>query len=270
MDRELLKTISKEAIKTIIDLDSANFIITPEIYTKIFNETCENKNINTSNLSDDIEVQEIIKESIIEINNFFKNTKDKLFKLQKITDKIDIALKEKDNKAISKLKSEIKKLKKELNLLEDKIYQDKLTKAYNKQWLIEKKLDKNLKFLKDSSFALINIDEFENINLKFGYEAIEKILVYIVRELKKYYSEIIKFERDEFILFFDEDNIDSMEYFLNRFRDKLYLKSFYTKGKMFNISISYGIIDFKKDESFQDKLDETDNLMQEYRKRNKR
>ena len=270
MDRERLKTISEETIKAIVNLDNANFIITPEIYKKVFNEICESKNIDTSNLDNNLEIQEMIKESITEINNFFKSTKDKFFKLQKITDQVDIALKKRDNKAIAKLQSEIKTLKEELNSLEGKIYQDKLTKSYNKQWLIEKKLDKNLKFLKDGSFALVNIDRFENINLKFGYESIEKILIYMVKELRKYYSEISKFERDEFILFFDEDDINSMGYFLSRFRDKLYLKSFYTQGKMFNISISYGIIDFKEGECFQDKLDEVDLLMQEYRKRNEK
>lgn len=265
MDKELLKTISKESIKTIINLDDLEVIITPEVYKKIFSEICESNNIDISKVCDEVDSKSIIEESMLEINNFFNSTKEKFSKLQNITDSAHKAIVNRDNSAIKLLQSQIEELKEELNSLEEKIYIDKLTKTFNKHWLIEKKLGQDLKFSTDGVFALVSIDDYEEINHTYGYETSTKCSIYIVDELKKYYNEIVKFEKNEFILFSDE-SANHLKNFLNRFKDKLSLKSFYTKGKVFNISFSYGVTEFKKGDFFQYKIDAVDELIQESRK----
>ncbi len=263
MDKELLKTISNESIEVIVNLDTLeDIVVTPIVYKKVFSEICEKHGLNITQVCSEIDTKTIIKESMLEINNFFNSTKDKFSKLQNITDSVHKAIKEKDNTAIKELQNQIENLKQELTSLEEKVYIDKFTKIFNKNWLLEKKLNKSLKFLDSGIFALIDIDDFEEISQTYGYETTNKCILYIVDELKKYYKEIVKFDKSEFIIFSSE-NKSSLENFLTRFKDKLSLKSFYTKGKVFHITFSFAVVEFKKDDFFQDKIDVVDELIQE-------
>lgn len=261
MDVLTLDAISKNVISVIKELSESNIVVTPLIYQKIFFEVAQSYGIDSKQIYASLISETLLEDSMLNLKNIITQTKSSCNTLSDITNETYEAINTQDSEKITTLKRKVETLQEELLRLERKLYQDKLTLAFNKQWIIERKLDSELKFNNSGILALVNLDGFSKVNDKYGYDVGNKILKFLAGEFLKSINEVVRFEGDEFLIFFDLQNVESVKNYLDRFRWALKNKFFNSKGKMFTISFSFGVCDFKKNQLFQDILDITDELM---------
>jgi len=267
VDNKLLELVSKEAVEVIKNFQLSNLVVTPHIFQKIFYELCEYHSISPTEFNMPLISESLITQYVLDVENILKDTRSSYNELHNITAETYDAIVNKDDKKILSLTKKIEFLQDELLKLEIKLYQDKLTKVFNKQWLIEKKLDDKSKLKNRGVLAIVNLDKFSKINDKYGYDIGNKILIFFSEELLKNSLEVVRFEGDEFLIFFDNENLDSISKVLKTFRTKLNNKSFHLKGEIFHISFSFGVTSVEKDDYFQDKLDFIDDLMRDDKNR---
>ncbi len=141
----------------------------------------------------------------------------------------------------------IEQLLKEKEVLEENINRDYLTKVYNRR-----KMDMDLKeainhkniFLLTSIF--INIDDFANINEKFGEEIGDKVLEYLASKLQKHSKlldgEVYRYLDDFVILcYIKKDRLISK---LNDLKEDIKSQINYYKKEDISISVSMGVAFF--------------------------
>lgn len=264
MNKSMIEFLSKSSMRVANSLEAQNFAITPQVYIKIFSEFCEEEGLDIESVCDDMDLEKAFNQSVAKIHKVAMEVKEEVKNLKTLTDKTKIAIKNRNGKDIEELEDEIIELSNRVNLLESKIYLDNLTKAFNREWFLEKKLDENYNFIDDGFIVLLNIDELKDINKKYGFEIGDKVLIFLVEELKEHgVYQVVRLGGSEFLLFFDEEYKEAVANFMKKFKNILSQKSFYAKGKMFHISFAFGITEFKNGDFSQIKLDELDELIVE-------
>lgn len=116
---------------------------------------------------------------------------------------------------------------------------DGLTGVYNKRCLM-KFLDKLSKLEQDNSLCMIDIDNFRDINTKYGHVEADKILCNLVRVFKKCVRKtdmIFRFGGDEFVIIFKGILKEQAYHVFSRV-----LKELKTK-KYLPLSVTYGFAD---------------------------
>jgi len=256
---DILKDISNLALHTSLNLDN---IVTPRIYTKLFCELCSEKGVDTSKIDKNIDIENTIEKSIYKMNKLYKDTKDGFLLLKDTTSEAKIAIEQKDEEAIENLQGKVEKLEDKLSKLEQELYNDALTKVYNRKWLMDKNLDKDESFSKDGFLAVIDLDNFKIINDTYGHIIGDKTLSFVANNLKKLQnSQTVRYAGDEFFLIGDLADLKTVHKELAKLRDEITKQTLYSKGNKFHISFSYGIDKYKKGDSFKEAVATVDKLM---------
>lgn len=150
--------------------------------------------------------------------------------------------------------------KKKINLLDESnkkhkedSYNDTLTGAYTRlylnKWLKENKLN--------HSIAFIDVDNFKDINDKYGHQKGDQVLKEIVLIVKNEIREndiIVRYGGDEFIILLDCLCEDIATMIIERIRKKIKESSLLG----LEVSFSYGISELKNTSDFYDVLKEID------------
>lgn len=260
MSEHILKSVTEQSLKTSFNLDT---VITPDAYKKIFLEFCKLENISYRECKD----RDFTKESLVKLEKLLDSTKRGVIELKSKTDRVSEALKSRDLDTILELEIEIDSLQKKLNLLERELYIDELTKCYNRKWLYDKKLNQNQTFKRDGIFALIDLNDFKAINDTYGHITGDKVLRVVVDFFKSYIEEVVRYGGDEFLLFLEQGrDLNSVKSLLSRAQKSLSNKKLSYSNHIFNISFSFGAIDFKFGDNFLDKLEAVDSLMYKNKK----
>lgn len=133
--------------------------------------------------------------------------------------------------------TDISKLKESEEKIEYLAYHDPLTSCYNKVFL-EEKLEKEE--LEHSALILLNVDNFSYVNLSYGFDIGDKLLVGISNELKELCkeSEIFRINSDEFALLCDDTT--DVKANIEKIREHFNRVSFYIENININVSFSYG------------------------------
>ena len=135
--------------------------------------------------------------------------------------------------------ADISKLKDSEEKIEYLAYHDLLTSTYNKVYLEKQLL--NEKFNATSSLILLNVDNFSYVNLSYGFDIGDKLLVGIVNELRGIcvVSDIFRINADEFAILTQND-LDLKEN-IEKIRAHFAKVSFYIEDININVSFSYGV-----------------------------
>ena len=133
--------------------------------------------------------------------------------------------------------ADISKLKESEERIEYLAYHDLLTSTYNKVYLEEKLLDASSTI---SSLILLNVDNFSYVNLSYGFDIGDKLLVGIANELKGLCqkSEIFRINSDEFAILNAGDM--QIKEKIENIRAHFAKVSFYIDDINMNVSFSYG------------------------------
>ena len=158
---------------------------------------------------------------------------------------------------------ETKELREEIRELQRLVYEDTLTKVFNRRWFEDTYLKEgNTAFSKSGSLVIIDIDRFKRINDAYGHVIGDKVLIHVAEKLKESKGSIVRYGGDEFIVTFSEaitrNEIEEELEGLMKFFEKVAFKL--AKGE-FKVTFSYGISSFREDESFLSVIDAADKEM---------
>jgi diguanylate cyclase (GGDEF)-like protein len=124
-----------------------------------------------------------------------------------------------------------------------------------------------------ASLAFIDLNNFKPINDDYGHAEGDKALIAFTQQMKSSFRETDLFARlggDEFVVLFSNSSRESAADAMKRFSDSL--EEFnQTANRGYNISFSYGIVEFdpEKHHSIDALLTEGDSLMYKYKKQRK-
>jgi len=151
-----------------------------------------------------------------------------------------------------------------------KAIKDKLTGLYNREFLFEvlKKISEKTKRA-DSKFILIFLDlnNFKNINDKYGHEEGDRVLKKVANILKqsfRKYDIVVRYGGDEFIVVIESINNINMHKILKKLEEKI-KKSF----AKYNVSIAYGIASSDESDNIEKLIEIADMRMYQDKKTKK-
>lgn len=164
-----------------------------------------------------------------------------------------------------KIQSSIKEMYDEKNKLKKIVVRDKLTGAYNRNFLDEyiKKIQAiNKRQKENSALVMLDINDFKKINDQKGHifgdkvlKLVSKVIVSSLREMDVF----IRYGGDEFIIVLPETTVEKADKVMQRVTEELEAQS--EKEINMKIAISYGISFFGESQDYYKAIKTADDLM---------
>ncbi len=155
---------------------------------------------------------------------------------------------------ISKLKEREEKLMWEKRETEKLAYLDHLTGLYNRRFLEEKYEDikRNHSLF---SLVFVDLDNFKEVNDKWGHEVGDKLLTNVAEFFKKNFRDydiLARYGGDEFCIVLLNVDKDTAEKIVHRIKERFEIEMMSSFG--LNLSFTYGIAEYPKDGESLDTL----------------
>jgi diguanylate cyclase len=266
-----------------------NVNLTPYNYYKLFIETATQNGLNLTDLKKYLyeeykedELTDQIKERIEriidnvkkEISNASQNISESLIAQENLNledasnayeeieklKKINLSLKMNLEKAMRNIDLERESLEK----VKVKVYRDSLTGLYLREYL-QVKLKENLyymeRYVRIFSLFMIDVDDFKDINDKFGHQIGDNVLWQIGNLIKKNIrsSDIpVRYGGDEFVILMPETDINSAKKVAEKFTDKMSKVIFKKKDEEFKVTFSIGLTCVRKDDTLDSIMERVD------------
>ncbi len=250
MDKE-----THTAFKTLTDLIKVQIesldIVLPRRYSILFSDLAKANKIDLSG-------EEVINNELLD---------DKVVKhVEKLSDsatKAVTAIETNDAEKLQEVLTETQALREEIEQLRSAVYEDTLTKVYNRRWMEEHYLnsDKTV-FVVNGMLSMIDMNDFKHINDTFGHISGDKVLFYVASQLRRSGGHVIRFGGDEFFVLF-EDGItkDKANLKLHNIRELVIKKQLRSEGKTFKTSFSYGLVEFSSGDTVESVVHSADEEM---------
>jgi len=171
-----------------------------------------------------------------------------------------------------KLKIEILKRKEIEEELNNIVNTDVLTNIYNRrklEFLINIEIERAKRYNKDLSIIFFDIDNFKQINDELGHKTGDKVLVKLANTVTNNIRKIDHFGRwggEEFVIILPETNNFNASEVAYLLRDKIYSADF---GIENNITCSFGVTQYKDDDTEDSIITRVDNAMYDVKKSGK-
>lgn len=231
--------------------------ITPERYNTIFLEEAKKLGMDITDIS-----------GVCSIADTFQ---DHCNRLEQNTNSAITAITNNDADALNTIKNDVETLKNEIAILKDLVYEDGLTKTFNRKYLTDKVLDTDENFLTDGVIAIIDLNDLKYINDNIGHNAGDKVITLLASKLKELTKETIRYGGDEFILFFkNESDIAATYKKFHALRELLLQKNYKFQKHAFQISFSFATLRYDAGTKFEESLDMVDAQMYIDKKKNKK
>lgn len=158
---------------------------------------------------------------------------------------------------------ETKALRNEIEKLRQIVYEDALTKSYNRKWFEDNYLCAEMHCMKkDGILAIVDLNKFKEINDTYGHIVGDKVLIHVAKTLKKTGADIVRYGGDEFLLMFSASESSSdIRHKIEEMIERFSKISFKVEKESFKVSFSYGISPFEKDSSTNNIIDFADKEM---------
>ncbi|NLC28346.1 MAG: GGDEF domain-containing protein [Campylobacteraceae bacterium] len=174
------------------------------------------------------------------------------------------------NQVLNELQSSeetIAKLKRKIEILERESNIDSLTKAYNRKALLED-LGEILKFgderVLDLHLALLDADNFKNINDQFGHIAGDKTLIYITKLLQNSLrrgTRVYRYGGEEFVILLNRVNYKDAIKTIERVLVEISESKLFYKGNNIRLTLSAGLSTHRKNDTPEDLIDRADKAL---------
>ncbi len=231
-------------------------IVFPSQYGKLYAESARSLDIDLS--PDELLNSEMLNEKVIH----------HIITLASCTEQAIEAIESEDKKTLQIVLIETKSLRDEIHALQKVIYEDTLTKCYNRKWFEDTYLDIDQQTMcSDGTMAIIDLNKFKIINDTFGHTVGDKVLIHIANKLKESGGKVVRYGGDEFLVIFDgsessseiKTNFDAM--ILNCSK-----KSFKVEEESFKVSFAYGLAPFTRGSDLNQIIDIADKAMYRHKK----
>jgi len=259
LDTQQLQEITNNTLKEVRNYD----IVTPEFFADTFYD----KAIKINPDIDKNELKREGKDGILEkVLHIQKETQEQTIILKDNITLASKAIEDKDDKSLGEVKNNIDDLYKRIVQLEEQVYLDELTKVQNRKWLFEKVLENN-HFKEDGALTFVDVDKFKVVNDTYGHVAGDKVLI-IIAKLTTHLegSKTIRYGGDEFITLSQKSDAKQQQQFFTTINSNLTKKDLHYREHSFKVGISFGSVDYKAGDSFQEVLEKVDKLMYEHKK----
>ena len=254
MDLHSLKVLTNDTLKAIRKFD----IVTPELFKETFLTKAHEHNITV-----DLEelAEQTIDMTLHKVYQIEEQTKENTHQLKKNIDMATTAIDQQDLKLLEQVQEQMEELTHRIAMLEEQVYLDELTKAYNRKWLFEKFLIDG-KFIKNGTMIFIDIDKFKVINDSYGHVTGDKVLAMVTKLVKALKNtQTIRYGGDEFIVISLDEDKQTFEHHMHMLSKSLDNKYFKFQGNTFQVQISYGIITFQAGDQFEQTIETVDQKM---------
>ena len=254
MDLSSLKVVTNDTMKAIRKYD----IVTPELFKETFITKAMEHNIP-------IDLEELANQSmkftLHKVYEMEEKTVENTQILQQNIDMAKIAIDQKDNHLLQQVQQQMEELNHRIAMLEEQVYLDELTKAYNRKWLFEKFLI-NEQFTKSGTLVFLDIDKFKQINDTYGHVTGDKVLAMITKLTRSIVgAQTVRYGGDEFIIISPVQDKQQIEHQMCMLSGTLDNKHFKFQGNTFQVHISYGIHNFNSGDHFHEIIEQVDQKM---------
>lgn len=156
---------------------------------------------------------------------------------------------------VSLAQSKINQLETELQAMGEKVHEDHLTGILNRRGLdsaFEREAARSIRHQVPLCFALLDIDNFKQLNDTHGHKVGDDALVYLVESVKdttRPEDVVSRYGGEEFVILLPNTNLEEGVQILSRIRRNLTKKFFLHENKRLLITFSAGIAQFCSGES---------------------
>ncbi len=192
--------------------------------------------------------------------DFDKTMNEVAQKLTQINESTGHAIKAIDEQDTSGLKDAYSKLKayqERINELEQDVYTDDLTGAYNRKYLLGKELDEDENFQTDGHLMHLRINNFLTINKEHGHESGDAVLRFVTKSLQKRLRpmgiHLIRYLGVQFVALVKPAVAKKVERIFNETVNTILEQKFKThEAKVFSIKLEFEHQAYKKGDCFRD------------------
>lgn len=243
-----------EEVKHIVDIHKVVF---PAYYGRVYARVA--KKHGAELLANEVLHKEMLDEKVVR----------HIVSLAGYADEAVEAMETKNQDKLEDIIKETKKLRDEIKELQGLVYEDSLTKCYNRKWFEDKFLKEDKVTLsKSGTMVFVDLNRLKRINDDYGHIVGDKVIKYLSMKLKEISSNVIRFGGDEFILIFKkEDKViekkmqESYEFFKKT--------KFRADNIEFRATFAYGLCSFTKGNLLNEVMDEADRQMYKFKEGNR-
>lgn len=168
---------------------------------------------------------------------------------------------------VSSAQNKINQLETELHQMGEKVHEDHLTGILNRRGLdsaFEREASRSDRHQVSLCFALLDIDNFKQLNDTHGHKVGDDALVYLVESIKETTRPediVSRYGGEEFVILLPNTHIDEAVQVLSRIRRNLTKKFFLNENKRILITFSAGVAQFQTGESQEDVFKRADEAL---------
>lgn len=263
------KLLKEVTFKTIKEFKSTDIVL-PTDYSIIFKKFAKQSGL-------DLENQEVafkeLKHDENRIANLVKETNSNLASLGNSAKIAHEAILNKDEKTLKIVQNDVSIMQEQIQFLQKELFTDSLTKAKNRKWFSDYYL-KDDKFPNLGFLAFIDLNNFKIINDTYGHITGDQVLRYLSAFLQKELTtpgiSVIRYAGDEFMILFDNMNLDERKLILklDAIQQKLSIQKLKSKTiDNLSFSYSYGLTAFEEGSDFGEIIEIADERMYENKKK---
>jgi len=226
-------------------------IVLPAYYGQLYSEVAHSHEIELT--PDELLTREMLDQKMI----------NHVIILGECTDDAMKAMENDDTALLQTVIEKTKLLQDEIHELQKIIYEDSLTKSYNRKWFEDKILDSSKLRIRDiGTLVMIDLNKFKVINDTYGHVVGDKVLLLVANKLSEMGGRVVRFGGDEFILIFDHTVTkiqikSSIETLLSYFK-----KVHFKVGECsFKIGFAYGMASFNQNDEVSIVIEAADKEM---------
>lgn len=209
-------------------------IVFPAEYNRIYTEKARSHNVELK--PNQVLSSEMLDEKMVR----------HLITLSKCTDEAIHAIETEDKEILKAVLKQTQALQEEIHELQNIVYEDGLTKSYNRKWFEDTLCDVDHISIRDSgTLVMVDLNKFKQINDTYGHVVGDKVLIHIAFKLKESGGRVVRYGGDEFLLIFDakvsqKDIRTKMEAILE-YCNHIHFK---VEQNEFKINFAYGMAPF--------------------------
>ena len=256
---------SKDAI-AILDMES-NFLEVNESYTEMTGFT-QQELLSTSclKLTDENDIKASIKvmDEVLKVG-FIRNFEKKCIVKsgENIIINMSMSLLHNPERILISVR-DITKLKEHEVIITNKAYIDSLTMVNNRNKfneVVEKDMKKALRYNRDLSIAIIDIDHFKDFNDTYGHLIGDEVLIMLAQNVNNNIRDTDFFARwggEEFVLLFPETSLENSVKLCDKLRVRITELSHKTAG---GVTASFGVTQYIKNDTIESMLKRCDDAL---------
>lgn len=242
-----------------MDLVNQKEVVLPSTYRVVFSSLAKKYHVDIG--AESIRSNEEINEEVY----------SHVLALDANTNRAIEAIHAKDEAELTRVLEETKRLQQEVARLREIAYEDSLTRTLNRRWLERFFLDETGEFFaKEGVMALIDLNDFKQINDLYGHAVGDKVLIHLAGRLMQLQAHVIRYGGDEFLLIFERQALNEVHDIVNVMRELHRKRKIRTATHEFQVSFAYGIAPFEAGERFSEVIAKADAALYEDKGRIKR